>query len=50
MLPNESTAPVPVRTDGPSAVASAPASDFDARWEEWRVAAAAAIAYTRLRP
>ena len=36
MLPNESTAAVPVRTDGHSAVAIAPDADFEARWAAWR--------------
>ena len=37
MLPNESTAAVPVRTDGHSAVAIAPDTDFEVRWAAWRM-------------
>ena len=36
MLLNESTAAVPARTDGHSAVAIAPDADFEARWAAWR--------------
>jgi hypothetical protein len=36
MLPNESTAAVPVSTGGHSAVAIAPDSAFEARWTAWR--------------
>ena len=36
MLPNESTAAVPVRTGGHSAIAMALDADFEARWAAWR--------------
>ena len=36
MLPNESTAAVPVSTGGHSAVAIAPDADVEARWAAWR--------------
>ena len=36
MLPNESTAAVPVSTAGHSSVAIAPDADFDARRAAWR--------------
>ena len=35
MLPNESTAAVPVSTGGHSAVAIASDADFEARWAAW---------------
>ena len=36
MLPNESTAAVPLSTAGHSGVAIAPDADFDARWAAWQ--------------
>jgi hypothetical protein len=36
VLPNESTAAVPVRADGHSAGAIAPDADTEARWAAWR--------------
>jgi len=36
LLPNESTAAVPLSTGGHSPVAIDPHADFDARWAAWR--------------